>query len=347
VSETICITGNGIAAYACARLLRRRHATVSLLPGPSRPSPVVLLSSVTQLLLRDVFEDPLLFTGVHSIRKRIVRWGSTEAQTLVFPHVGAAVSESELLSRIGATLAECSGEIKDEPAWTVTCSRASSQLGRWDFGTRAASVFLAVLNRECDAEACYVESVADGWLFLLPFSQTEASLLCVGADRGVEMLEKSQLVARQISTCGSRTSNFPAHPSILERLAMPGWIACGAAALTFDPLCGEGMGNSIREAILASAVVRASLRGGPVTDLIRHYQSCLLGGFLRHLETCHAFYSSGPQDDWWETERRHIRDGIRWVSEHLPDRPFRFRLAGFDLEEINSGRLAASALDMD
>lgn len=304
---------------------------------------MVLLSSATQHLLRDVFEDPQLFTGVHLIRRRMVRWGGSEAQTLVLPHVGVAVAESELLKRIAPTLAEWPREIEDEPAWTVVCSRTFPEMARRHFGERTASAFPVTLSPECNAEACYVESVSSGWLFLLPFSRTEATLLCVGAEAGAELIEQSSLVARQIAACGGRPSSFPAHPSILDQLARPGWIACGAAAVSFDPLCGEGMGNSIREAILASAVVRASLRGGPVDDLIGHYKSCLLGGFLRHLETCHAFYSSGPQGDWWQTEQRHIRAGIDCIRQRLPDQPFRFRLSGFDLEKIDSERPRAGA----
>ena len=343
MSESIWVTGSGIAAYACARLLRRGNVRVCLEREQGRQSPVVLLSSVTQRLLHDVFEDPLLFSGVHPIRKRVVRWGGAEAQTLAIPHVGVAVAESELLNRIGPALAVRPHEMEGEPAWTVACSRIFPETARRHFGERTASAFPVTLSRECDAKACYVESVSCGWLFLLPFSRTEASLLCVGSEAGIELLERSHVVARQISTCGSQTSSFRAHPSILDRLASPGWIACGAAAVSFDPLCGEGMGNSIREAILASALVRASLSGGPVDDLIRHYESSLLGGFLRHLETCHAFYSSGPQDDWWQTEQRQIRDGIDWVRQRLPNQPFRFRLSGFDLEEMDLEKPTAGA----
>ncbi|MFZ0591211.1 MAG: hypothetical protein WAM39_12055 [Bryobacteraceae bacterium] len=343
MSESVWVTGSGIAAHACARLLRRANVRVCLKREQGWQSPVVLLSSVTQRLLHDVFEDPQLFTGVHPIRKRVVRWGGTEAHTLAIPHMGVAVAESELLSRIGPTVADRQPEKEDEPTWTIACSRTFPERSRRHFGERTACAFPVVLSRECDAESCYVESVSNGWLFLLPFSRTEASLLCVGAQAGVELLERSQLVARQISTCGSKTSSFRAHPSILDGLASLGRIACGAAAVSFDPLCGEGMGNAIREAILASAVVRASLSGGRVDDLILHYKSCLLGGFLRHLETCEAFYSSGPQDDWWQTEQLRIRDGIDWVRQRLPDQPFRFRLSGFDLEEMDLERPTAGA----
>jgi hypothetical protein len=344
VSENVAVVGDGIAAHACARLLRRGGIRVYFERGPARQSPVVLLSSATQHLLRDVFEVPLLFTGFHAIRRRIVKWGGSEAQTLVLPHVGVAVAESELLNRIGPAVVEGPCEAKEKPAWTVACSRTFPEIQRTHFGERTASASSVVLSPKCDAEACYVESVASGWLFLLPFNKTDATLLCVGTGAGAELLEDSRLVASQIAACERETSSFCAHPSILDRLARPGWIACGAAALTFDPLCGEGMGNSLREAILASAVVRASREGGAVDDLIQHYKSCLLGGFLRHLETCHAFYSSGPEGVWWQAQQRHTRQGIEWVKQRFKEQPFRFRLSGFELEEIASERAAAAAM---
>ena len=37
----------------------------------------------------------------------------------------------------------------------------------------------------------------------------------------------------------------------------PGWLSCGTAALSFDPICGDGTGHAVREGILAAAVIFA------------------------------------------------------------------------------------------
>ena len=75
----------------------------------------------------------------------------------------------------------------------------------------------------------------------------------------------------RFSYASSPTREFPAHPRVAWSLAGSHWLACGTAALAFDPLCGDGTGHAIREAILAAAVLRAIQRGANVDELLNHY----------------------------------------------------------------------------
>ena len=68
------------------------------------------------------------------------------------------------------------------------------------------------------------------------------------------------------------------------------WLACGTAAMAFDPICGDGTAHAIREAILAAAVIRALANGGPADELLAHYEARLTAGFHRHLTLCRQFY---------------------------------------------------------
>jgi hypothetical protein len=105
--------------------------------------------------------------------------------------------------------------------------------------------------------------------------------------------------------------------------------------MAFDPLCGDGVGNAIREAILCAAVVRAAARGEPCADLLAHYRARLVAGFRRHLQLCEVFYRSGGRGQWWESERAALRKGIEWCARELAaHREFRYRLHGFDLELV-------------
>ena len=107
-------------------------------------------------------------------------------------------------------------------------------------------------------------------------------LLSVG-DGTESLLAGSRLVVKQLSDAGAPGSRFPSHPRIADPLCGAGWLTCGTAALGFDPLCEDGAGHAVREAIQASAVVRAAGAGGDVDALIAHYQWRLLAGFARHL----------------------------------------------------------------
>jgi hypothetical protein len=105
--------------------------------------------------------------------------------------------------------------------------------------------------------------------------------------------------------------------------------------MTFDPLCGEGVGNAAREAILACAVVRAIAGGGSEQDLLAEYSLRLRLGFLRHLENCREFYQRDGAGAFWASELNSITSGIAWTKEKLRGavRP-RFRLVGFELKRI-------------
>jgi flavin-dependent dehydrogenase len=150
------------------------------------------------------------------------------------------------------------------------------------------------------------------------------------------LLAQSLLISEQIAETIASRGTFPSHPRIAEPLCEPGWLACGTAALGFDPLCGDGTGNAIREAILASAVVRAGIDGADVDALVAHYRNRLVAGFKRHLEACREFYQAGHSGPWWDQELNSLDRGLDWCARRLESAPgFRFRLSGFALEAID------------
>ena len=91
----------------------------------------------------------------------------------------------------------------------------------------------------------------------------------------------------------------------------------------------------MREAILASAVIRALVNGGPAADLLSHYEARLTAGFRRHLELCRAFYQSGGATPLWRSELEAIDRGIQWCDAKLSAGvSFRYQLRGFELEPV-------------
>jgi len=170
-------------------------------------------------------------------------------------------------------LAGAQGEEIDGPDWTVCAAPplpASSLEHR--FGSRLASAVKVEMTSPEDT--CWIESVENGWLFL-----NSGWLLAVG-NEAEELLVTSSLVREQIRGIEFVSGRFPASPRMVSPLGGDGWIACGSAAMGFDPLCGDGTAHAVREAILAAAVIRAS-RNGDVEELLAHYEARLTAGFYR------------------------------------------------------------------
>ena len=149
-------------------------------------------------------------------------------------------------------------------------------------------------------------------------------------------LRDSKLIAPLVQSKLEDAGTFPAYPRLLESLHGERWLACGTAAMAFDPICGDGTANAVREAILAAAVLRAIHRGLPAGPLLEHYTSRLLSGFARHLVFTRDFYLSGERGNWWVNELDGLQSGLAWCRAQLGAVPeYNFRLDGFDLYPIN------------
>jgi hypothetical protein len=306
------------------------------LEGPPRPRvPAVLLSESSQQLLRDVFNRSDLFEGLTRVNRRIVAWGQ-DAKAKALPHSAVVISEQELLQRIHRVEVPEPGVDSAPTGWAIFAAPPlSSDIKERNFGSRFASVAAVRLKASSPQDACWIESLDHGWLFLLPVNEGEGAwLLSVGGP--VEsLLARSRLIADEIQEADSTKGAFASHPRIAESLCAPGWLACGTAALGFDPLCGDGAGNAVREAILASAAVRAMVEGADVESVLAHYRSRLVAGFHRHLKLCEEFYRTGGGGSWWEEQLAATLGGVEWCQSLRFDAPqYRYRLNGFSLEAI-------------
>ncbi len=312
----------GVAGACCAYLLRGLRVRLS--QGTRPRVPAIVVSQATQALVCDVFQQPELFRGLPRIERRIVAWGS-QAEPLVLPHEAVAISEEALIARLQPS----TFSTVEDAEWTVFAARPLPESSvEHHFGSRRASA-VAVDLKTPEASACWVESLENGWLFLIP-----GWLIAVGGAPET-LLAQSRLVAGQVIGIKGASAEFPAYPRIADPLCAPGWLACGSGAMAFDPICGDGTGNAVREAILAAAVIRAVSHGEDVESLLGHYRARLIAGFRRHLELALEFYRAGNGGPWWDQEIHALERGIAWCAGELAAAPpFRYRLSGFELERI-------------
>jgi hypothetical protein len=191
------------------------------------------------------------------------------------------------------------------------------------------------LSDTAEQDACWAESLSNGWLFLIANAPGSGWLLSVGL-HPESLLDQSTMIRSRVARAHAPTARFPAAPRLVAPLGGRGWIACGTAAMAFDPLCGDGTAHAVREAILASAVIQAATRGEDVDALLNHYETRLTSGFHRHLIHCLQYYAAGRGGPWWESEAGAVARGIHWCAGRLgADPKFRFRLNGLQLEVIS------------
>ena len=328
----VVIRGEGVAARACAQLLEAAGFGVAV-DSAHRPSlAAIMVSESTQGLFRDVFGPTDLFHGLRRIKKRIVAWGP-DAKPVALPHSAVVLSEDALLNRLKRNRSAIDLEGGIEAERTIIASRPPPPSStEHHFGSRIAAAQAVNLKNGRDISACLVESLENGWLFLIPTDRETGWLLTVGGSPE-SLLSRSRLVGEQLQGTIGVAAKFPAYPRISWPFCGPGWMACGTAALAFDPLCGDGAGYAIREAILASAVVRAAAKGAEAVDVVMHYRKRLLIGFQRHLDVCREFYASGHRGPWWDAELGLVCRGFEWCARELESTTkFRYQLRGFELQ---------------
>jgi 2-polyprenyl-6-methoxyphenol hydroxylase-like FAD-dependent oxidoreductase len=334
MSPSVAIEGSGVAACCCAQLLQKGGSPTSVNPEMRSRGPVLMLSEQTQKLLADVFGTTSLFAHATPVRQRIVLWGKG-SEVRVLPHAGIVLEETVLLEQLWNIVSQqpAAGST-NALGWRIISGQKLPAAVAYSFGTRVATASRIRFNSGAPKDACWMESLPQGWLFLLPSGSGTGSMLSVGGEPAA-LVQQSRLISQHVAAIEDVRGTFNAYPRINNPLCAPAWISCGTAALGFDPICGEGAGNAAREAILASAVILGAAKGLNLSELLSLYSSRLTNGFVRHLALCLEFYRSASQGDWWQSEISYLEEGIAWARQQISaDQPPKYRLSGFELQPV-------------
>lgn len=332
IPPAILLRGRGVAVATASHLLGRAGLPYGREAGQRRPVPAIMLSDPAQALLRDVFGKPDLFANRPRIARRIVRWGDRDVTDM--PHGAVVVSEADLAAALDppdqadVRPAEPSGH-----DFAIHAMPPFPDTEMLRFGERLSVSALVTLRPEAPPATCWIEAVDSGWLFLIPDADRSdrAWLLAVGGSPD-QLVNHAPLIAPLIDTLEPAGGTFDTSPRMLARMAGPGWLACGTAAIGFDPICGDGTAQAAREGILASALVAALARGEDPDRLATHYHSLLLAALRRHLQLSLPFYASGGAQRWWHEQYAAARAGYDATTALLAQLPEpRYLLKGFDL----------------
>ncbi len=217
----VVIQGDGVAASCCAYLLGKAGFRVALKPVERPRLPVIMLGDHALALIRDIFDRQDLFRDMPRIESRVVAWGAG-SKAMKLEHSAVVVSEELLLQ----ALRPPSGDEPIEADWTIFASRPlPAPVVEHRFGSRMAAALPIQLRAGADSSACWIESLEEGWLFLIPNAPGSGWLLSVG--NGPEtLLSKSRVISEQISEYGQPTTSFPPTRALLSHYVdRNGWPA--------------------------------------------------------------------------------------------------------------------------
>ena len=133
---------------------------------------------------------------------------------------------------------------------------------------------------------------------------TDADLYAVGRSRTRGYLDEQLFNAPLTRT---RVGEFPDHPQLLSatsmcraHTALPGWLAMGDAAQSFDPLSGLGLVHSLANA--SNAASTALDQFDRRSESSYGYEAANRASFAEYLRSRTAYYrveSRWPESPFW------------------------------------------------
>lgn len=328
MTRALRVSGRGVAAASAAQCLAARGIAVGLDPaGAWAPghAPVVMLGEAARGLLADVFAGNDVLAGAHPIARRVVLWGSAGPQ--VFAHQGWVIGGERLSA--GLPWPEA-GDAGGEPGVVLTGTLPAGSAVR-RFGAREALALPVALTPAADRGAALVEALGAGWLFLIPTGAETGWLLVVGAEPAAALRE-SRLVGPAIAAPGAVAARFETAPRLADDPCAPGVLVLGSAALSLDPICGDGTATAVRGGILAAAAGAALAghdRGIDGAAVAAHYRAMTIATMRRHLAVSWPFYARGGDSAWWRAQAAALAEGHAWCTRELERAgEARFMLAG-------------------
>jgi flavin-dependent dehydrogenase len=166
----------------------------------------------------------------------------------------------------------------------------------------------------------HIQATEDGWWYSAPIpggrrmlgfhtdsdlpaaqlASQPAALLANAPPSG----EFAEILDQLISPDCAQHGVTSAGSSVLQPCAGPAWLAVGDAAMTFDPLCGQGLLNALFTGLAAAEAAERQLRG--CGDALPGYLQTLAGietAYRRHLRTWYLQEPRWPHAPFWQ--RRH------------------------------------------
>jgi hypothetical protein len=317
------ITGRGIAALTCGRLLASFGHTVVYRdppePGEVRPRWLVLPANVADLLrtLWRLDDDP--FADALPLRRREVRWGAVHPPVLV--DAPGLVVDGE---QVAVRLARATGTTPDvgcEARWVVVAGPPGPAAPVLTSGRRCVVTAEAAPRPTADVSVTRMRTSADAWVHLAPLPGRRAlvQVMVPGPvghpDRVLtDQLARTGLDAELIGPLTPATV-VVASPRLHLMTGREPTLPVGTTAIRQDPISGSGVLQAVRTAVLAALAVDAIERGEPGYDVLRAYRAQLALTFQTHLRHCVRLYRAAAfAGTDWQDERRHDVRALRSIS---------------------------------
>jgi flavin-dependent dehydrogenase len=366
VNQPVLVVGQGVAGLTCAKLLAQLGWQVEIWGQPTQAAPHLVLNELTQNLLQTVWQvGDEIWRDAHPLTERKVIWGAKNTISSV-AQPSVVIRSAILAEHLQHALMRAHPErvwinrsvepqdmLVDAPkfkqqaasyAWIIDATGRSALMAKLmaarENQTCGERCILSLPVRVAPStahHACWLESTTDGWVFWMPTQEKNRWIIQIMTPKAPpdppaqvqQVLAQTRLPGMDIIEMETPITLFRAAPQIVSPLCGKNWLAVGDAAFSVDPICGDGTGYAIREAILGTAVLESIRAGLSAEACLRHYTLRLQQAFSQHVKACIQYYLEAFALPVWKTEIEQMRKA---VSVGLNDAmALEYRLQGFKL----------------
>jgi hypothetical protein len=345
--------GEGFAACAATFALKVQGVPVLIERSPSqlesRSPPLVLDDAAVQLIGNQFGLE--VFRGGHQLRRRLVKWGG-ETSSILQPAL--AIQGNVLFDRVKHVLQHIVGPDATRGAhaeWSLFSSNTDVPALRTELNCgRRVTVSCGIkISAHDDSSTSWVETSDSAWVYLFPisdgrgvFQATVPYVLSADVDDLIVQIIRncSPQLKKLVAGIETPAVVYQSAPTFFRPLADPQWLSIGAAAVRFDPLCGDGTAQSLRTGALAAATCILATDQGAPGQAIEHYERRVGRSFAAHLRACSTFYHSGNFGPIWKQELLAIDAAAEATADTNPA-PLKFALRNGML--VNSDQTSNTA----
>ena len=317
--KKILIDGSGIVGLTTAKLcLDNQDCEVAIIEDYSGFKPTILINDDCKFILSSIWKlndkDWSFFESI-SFKQHFINSIPNS-----IPFVAIVLNPEQLSQRLFEQLFEqYSDRIKVYKRhevianayfdWEFQCSFYDSEArkDKIKFGQR--NIYAATVNTSTNLlkNTCSLLSTSGNtWAFIFPFSPSIAVVQIMSTHFSESVIENVEAQLKyffgnslKLSDNKESFTKYAAYPWIRKVFHDGNGIYVGSAAVSYDPICGDGLGNSLRSSILATSIVSANENEQTQKDMLQYYTQRLTANFISHIKTCLNFYS---QNQSWKAE---------------------------------------------
>ena len=294
----IMVTGDGLSAAIARQLLKseekKQKGTIA------NGNHHILLRAESAELLSKIYGVRAEDLPGKKVKQKHIKWGTASFHTS--PSDGLLVNTSKLFEYFNSGNLNKYSQARNYDyedacsAFTVTSIK-----NRHEFVIGNRYIFagkITAIAPDSKSESIWISSVPNGWIFISP-TETQNEWLVQRCVLGESVVQEEQIYLEALSILAAKKTD---QQLSLSKINTPiTWnpfcwhnnnIYIGTAAVSYDPICGDGVGKAIKNVYWAVASLnQCDFRNEAlIKDLSSIYQLKVAESFWSHLCSSYQFY---------------------------------------------------------